>query len=999
MRLIGLVPAIFSILSAIAAEFPKIYNTEQETIPFLKADETLAGITLPDGFKATVFASEPQVLQPIQITTDARGRIWVSENFTYAERAKNFDNNLRDRIVILEDTDNDGRADKRTVFWDEAVHLTAVLPAFGGVFALCPPQLLFIPDADRNDVPDSAPVVLLDGFDASAVRHNIANGLKIGPDGWIYGRHGILASSYVGLPGTPKEQRTLVNVSIWRYHPTAKKFEVVANGTTNPWGNDWDQHGQHFFINTVIGHLWHVIPGAYYKKMYGEHPNPYLYELIDQTADHFHWDTKETWSDVRKIGVTSTSSERGGGHAHSGFLIYNGDNWPEQFRNTALTVNYHGRRLNNDRLERAGASYVAKHNADLMFVKDEWFRGVELASGPDGAVYVADWSDIGECHDDSGIHRTSGRIFKIFHGNTRPWTGDLNKATDEELLRHLLHKNEWFARASRQILQERAASGQDFRRAHAELRRMFQANADPVARLRILWTIYVTGDLDEQMAHELLGNENEHIRSWAIQLLTDFAGPNATTASKFASLAKSDPSGLVLTFLASALRKATPEQRFDIASGLVTRKEFAEDRVLPLMVWYGIEPHVPTRVDNAIALAAHSDFPRVHRFIARRLFEDYAVNPIPGNLVIGLLSKPRSAQYALEIMAGIDDALKGVQKAKKPDGWDAAAAVLSDYSDSRVGDSVRQISALFGEGRALDHLRGVVADPKAELGVRRRAFATLLQSQAPNLLPLIEGMLVEMDISQDAIRALAALGEPATPQLLIPRFNDLRSGGAKKEAINALASRSSFAGPLLEAVKRGAIKRADIDAAQLRQLRSLNDPKIKDQINAVWPQLDASQQESYAKYKALLTPESISKADASAGRALFTQTCAACHLLYGQGTAIGPDLTGSDRRNLDYLLDNLLHPSAIVPETYRVSTINMKDDRVISGIILNQTDRTVNIQTTTEKLTLQKSEVQNIQTSQLSMMPDGLLDPLAEKQIQDLFAYLMSQAPPSPGEK
>ena len=116
-----------------------------------------------------------------------------------------------------------------------------------------------------------------------------------------------------GKAGAPADQRTLVNASIWRYHPITHKFEVVANGTTNPWGHDWDKNGQLFFINTVIGHLWHVIPGAFYKKMYGEHPNPYLYELIDQTADHFHWDTREVWSDVRKIGVTSTSSERGGG--------------------------------------------------------------------------------------------------------------------------------------------------------------------------------------------------------------------------------------------------------------------------------------------------------------------------------------------------------------------------------------------------------------------------------------------------------------------------------------------------------------------------------------------------------------------------------------------------------------------------------------------------------------------------------------------------------------
>lgn len=975
-----------------AAEFPRVYNSQPETIPFTNAEDALKGIRLPEGFRATLFAAEPDVQQPIGFTTDARGRIWVAENFTYAERALNFDTKLRDRIVIFEDADGDGRAEKRTVFWDRAMKLTSVLPGFGGAFALCPPQLLFIPDADGNDVPDGEPKVLLDGFDGNAVRHNIANGLKFGPDGWIYGRHGILSSSKVGRPGAPDAERVLVNAGIWRFHPVTHKFEMVANGTTNPWGHDWDEMGQLFFINTVIGHLWHSVPGAYYRKMYGEHPNPYLYELIEQTADHFHWDTKEQWSDIRKLGVTGTTSEKGGGHAHSGFMIYGGDNWPAHYRNTAFAVNYHGRRLNNDRIEREGATYTARHNPDLMFVGDPWFRGIDLLSGADGGVYVIDWSDIEECHDENGVHRTSGRIYKVVYKEPTRWNGDLKRASNEELVKFLSHRNDWFRRTARQVLHERAAKGQDLKSAHAGLHRILSSDRNVTNQLNTLWALYVTGDLDEGLAQRLLANRNEHLRTWGIQFLVDQAALSPSSVAEFAKLARSDKSGLVLTFLASAMRKATPEQRLEIAKGLVGHEEFANDRVFPLMVWYGIEPDVPKFSREMIALAAESQLPKVRQFIVRRIFQ--GPDAEAANQVVQLLTTARKSDFQFDVLSGIDEALKGVQKATAPQSWKAAAETLANVTDPKVRELFQQLNALFGDGRALESLRAVVADKKAELPQRRRALATLLQSRSENLVPLIVGTFDEMDISQDAIRGLAAIGDPGTPDILLKNYNSLKSGGAKNAAVSTLASRPGWASRLLEAVQRGQVKRQEVSAADLRQLHSLSDAAVNDKVAAVWPQFDDSptgKKAVYEKYKALLTTQRLSAANRSQGRIVFQQVCASCHTLFGEGAKIGPDITGSDRKSLDYLLDNTLHPSAIVPETYRVSNVAMKDDRVLSGIVLNQTDRMLTIQTATEKLTFEKSAIDKVQPSQLSMMPDGLLDALNEQQVVDLFAYLMSE--------
>ncbi|HLU46898.1 MAG TPA: PVC-type heme-binding CxxCH protein, partial [Planctomycetota bacterium] len=278
-----LVPLIVSVLlgvPAFGADDPPPRDTQPVDGAIPTPAEALASLRLPEGFRATLFASEPDVRQPIAFAFDERGRLWVAENYTYAEREVGFADDLRDRIVILEDEDGDGRADKRTVFADDLSKLTSIEIGLGGVWALCAPHLVFFADGDRDDRPDGEPEIHLDGFQSDEdIRHNVVNGLRWGPDGWLWGRHGILATSLVGRPGSPSAERVPINCGMWRYHPTRRVFEAVVHGTTNPWGHDWDEHGELFFINTVIGHLWHVLPGAHYERMYGEDLRPHLYSL------------------------------------------------------------------------------------------------------------------------------------------------------------------------------------------------------------------------------------------------------------------------------------------------------------------------------------------------------------------------------------------------------------------------------------------------------------------------------------------------------------------------------------------------------------------------------------------------------------------------------------------------------------------------------------------------------------------------------------------------
>lgn len=671
-----------------AADFPTPYNTEPSKTSPLPPAEAVKSFHLPEGFRATVFAAEPEVQQPIAMTFDPRGRLWVAENYTYAEAGVNYATNLNDRILIFTDRDGDGHADERKVFYDQAKILTSIEVGREGVFLLCPPRLLWIPDRNHDDIPDGEPEVVLDGFDLTqGNRHTFANGLKWGPDGWLWGRVGISSQAAIGVPGTPTAQRILMNGGIWRYHPERKIVEAVAHGTTNPWGLDWNQDGEPFFINTVIGHLWHAILGAHFEKMYGDDVNPHSYGLIPQHADHFHFDTGAGWTKSRAAmdgsSFATGSDNLGGGHAHTGLLIYQGDNWPAKYRDRLFTINLHGRRINTERLERDGSGYVGRHDADLFSVGDPWFRGLDLLQGPDGGVWVSDWSDAGECHDQDGVHRTSGRIYKVSYGDRKPTPApDLAALAWRQLVPLLVQSNEWLARQARQVLADRAAAGKDRVAMAAELKREFGRQHTHAARLRIIWALNAVGGADEAWLLERVRNHtrdiDEHIRSWAIRLLAErnLSGPTSEQRlTAFVDEARRTPSALERLYLASALQHLPLLERGKLARPLVAHGEDATDHNLPLLLWQGMEPVVATDPDTAGELFGASQIPLLRQYIVRRLAEN--LETAPHSLEKLFVQAASGTMTQTDLLRGMIEATRGWRKTVAPAGWTAFAGLVA----------------------------------------------------------------------------------------------------------------------------------------------------------------------------------------------------------------------------------------------------------------------------------------------------------------------------------
>ena len=580
----------------------------------LPLTESAKRMTLPKGFRATLFAGEPDVVQPTAFAIDDRGRLWIVESMIYPKWITDGSEGS-DRIVILEDEDGDGKYDTRKVFWDKGTNLSGIALGFGGVWLTAVPNLIFVPDRDGDDKPDGKPQVLLDGWDLKS-KHNVVNGLTWGPDGWLYGMNGILSNSRIGKPGTPDDKRIGIDCGVWRYHPTAHVVEWVASGSTNPWGLDFDQYGQMFITNCVIKHLFHVIPGAHYERMFGQDLTPNTYGLLESCADHIHWGGGK-WTSSR--GGHGIHDKPGGGHAHVGAMIYLGDNWPNEYRGNLFTCNLHGNRVNRDILHRHGSGYVAKHGSDFMMANDLWFRGLELKYGPDGGVFVTDWSDTGECHDYDEIHRENGRIYKITYGQTSHTPVNLAAMSDRALVSLHSHRNEWYVRHARRLLQERAAAGKLNGTVAATLWDGCRTWKDPKQRLRALWTLHAIGGLNEGRLSQLLTDKDEHIRAWAVRLELEDRKVSRETLATLQMLADDDPSTIVRLQLASTLQRLPLKDRWDIAEALVAHGEDATDHNIPLMIWYGIEPLVVADQTRAVQLVAKAKIPLIRRFIARRI--------------------------------------------------------------------------------------------------------------------------------------------------------------------------------------------------------------------------------------------------------------------------------------------------------------------------------------------------------------------------------------------
>ena len=538
------------------------FHQDKAPGPALSPAEAMAKMQLPPGFKIECVAHEPDVINPTSFTFDDRGRIWVTESFEYP-RADSGPG--QERVKILESTKPDGNFDKVTIFKEGLNIPCGVAIGNDGVYITNSPDILFLKDSNDSGHADSQQVILT-GF-GRADRHELPNSLTWGPDGWLYGMNGVFNDAHVAFDGKNYD----FTCAVWRYHPTLKKFELFAQGTSNPWGLDYNRQGDWFVSCCVIDHLFHITQSGYYQRQGGPYP--------PQT----HW-------------LPSITTERHQMAAYAGLCFYDADNFPDEYRGTLLMGNLHGSAINRDTLTRKGATYV-QHNADdFAQANDAWFIPVSQKVGPDGCLYVLDWYDRYHCYQDAnrdpkGVDRERGRIYRISYGDAPHYGAfDLQKSSTDELIKLLDHPNVWWRRTAQRILNEKFQPSMV-----PQLQQLARDTADQNnGHMHALWLLVSQRAIDPQAHAKLLESADAPTRNWAVRAIGEMGEVSDPVFGKLTALA-ADPSPDVRVQVAIAAGRFTKRDPWPLLQAMLHNPANADDPLIPSIIYSNLKPLLALR--------------------------------------------------------------------------------------------------------------------------------------------------------------------------------------------------------------------------------------------------------------------------------------------------------------------------------------------------------------------------------------------------------------------
>ena len=975
-------------------------------------ENAVSRMTIHDGLQVRLVASEPEIRQPILVKVDDRGRLWTIQYLQYPnpaglERVKVdrwsrtiYDRTPQppphgprgaDRITILEDHDGDGQADHFTDFVDGLNLATGIAFGDDGVYVLQVPYLLFYPDRDHDDQPDGAPRVLLRGFGMQDAQ-SLANHLTWGPDGWLYGVNGSTTTCRI--------RDIEFQQGVWRYHPRTDRFELFCEGGGNTYGLTFDRHGD-LFYSTNGGPFVHAMQGASYRKSFSKHGplhNPYAYGFFN---------------------IVQRDQVPGG--PPTGGTIYQAGMLPEQFRGQFIAGNFLGHGVSSWTVHPLRSTVQARYQGELVRANDSWFGATDLCVGPDGSIYFCDFHDKRTAHPDPDANwdRSNGRIYQLRASSAPPAQAiNLFELSGDQLVDLLGSANQWFADRARVQLATRAD-----RSVVPRLREMATQAEDIDLALEALWGLEAIGALDRQTTLRLLKHPAEQLRRWAIRLACDDGRISPAVERVLGHLAAEDPSLVVRRQLAISARRLPVAPARLVLFPLLARDLDDDDPRMPLLLWWAIEERADERPAELVTIMTTRESwdSRLLVDLRKRLLRRWAAG---GELPLYNAAASLLGQAPESHLPGLEEVLvMGLQERAQALGGIGQGGLFEQFSmfDHRSEKEQGTFEDIHGPLESHIRMRWHEA-PESAIHIRLALLARI-PTAYPHLLHLLDAdpapvnsqALLEVLLSvarpdaikvalryadadrpqgqiSQAIGILGRLGGTAATTHLLDHYKDLPAT-SRPRIRQLLLGRHESAQQLVSAVERKEVPARDFQLSELRVISLYQDDALTKQVQDIWGRVGGgTPEEKLATMRRLNNDLRNGTGSIERGKPLFMKHCGTCHRLFEEGHRIGPGLTSENRADRAALLANTVDPSSVVKRDYLAYVVTTTAGQVLTGLLADQDAASVTLlDAKNMPHRIARPDIESLNTSPLSLMPDGLLEKLTPQQLSDLFAYLQKK--------
>ncbi|CAN5889754.1 HEAT repeat domain-containing protein [soil metagenome] len=991
MRYVPVLAAVLGMALGIAALASRAQDQDQEEKPVvphgqdrppgdpLSPEEAVRKMTVPEGFTVELVASEPEIVNPVAMTFDEKGRIWITESLEYPRRSAGPG---RDRVKVLEDTDGDGKADKVTTFTEGLNIPSGIAVGYGGVWVANAPDILFYPDADGDLTPDGPPEVVVSGFGRDDT-HELPNSLTWGPDGWLYGWNGVFNPSKIEHRG----QTFAFTCAIFRIHPKTRDFELFCEGTSNPWGIAIDPEGSLFASACVIDHLWHLVETGYYHRQGGPYP-PFTWK-IESIVDHLHQK-----------------------RAYCGIHYFDSDAYPPEYRDKLYMGNIHGNCVNVDRLTREGSTYKGHAEPDFLSANDAWFMPVVQKTGPDGCLYVLDWYDRYHCYQDAnrdpeGIDRSKGRLYRVRYQDTpRAPRFDMASESDDQLIERLHAENDYIRSTAQRVLTERAAAA-----TRPKLEALvFDASAPRKTRMHALWVLVSIGSLETGFHEKLLTHEDAGFRAWGVRAAGNMGEVEPTLREQVVALVGDDSRDVQLQVVIAAGKVKGIDPLSLYVEAL---SNCGDDEVIPRVVWQNLHPKLEDRADEFLALLRAGDLdespnlaaliPRVlERILGRShpnlapvadLFHyliDQAQTDAARRCLTMLAEQVQTGELAGERLAALRERMQG-----------DLLAILAGSTEGPIYVEAALLAASWNDSKGLEAVRPFLTAPNLEESQRLRALESLVAANdSEPILKAARRILKDSEAGSEEFRSrtLATLGrldDPEVAAVVLEAYPELEPA-QRPRAIELLTQRDSWSKALLEAIGHETLSASDLNVNQIRKLQQSKDEDLAKMVRQTWGVVregrDPAREQVIERMREHLRETT---GNPVAGLEVFNRVCAQCHKIYGQGEEVGPDITGNGRGSYEQLLSNVFDPSLVIGSAYQATTVATADGRILTGLLAEDSPRRVVLKVEGGKQEIiPREDVEEMKVAEVSLMPENLEEQLNPQEIADLFSYIVLDAPP-----